>query len=186
MPGDPGGHDDGLGGDPAAGPHVDEGGVQIDVGEPGVVQAAGQELGDALVDVGADPRDGGFGDARLVTQSMHQGVDLAGGDPVDPGLGDDGVEGLVDPAAGIEQGRVEGALAQFGQVEVDLAGRSLQGLGPGAVAPGRARGGALIAGRADLLGGLGVDQVLQAGLEHAPEDLVVGHVRIVQQFRDQG
>lgn len=52
-----------------------------------------------------------------------------GGDPVDPGLGGHGVEGLVD-----------------------LAGVGLRGLGPGAVTPGGPGGVALIAPGADLGG----------------------------------
>ena len=65
--------------------HVQVGGVDEQVGEPGAVQAAGQELVHALVDLLADPRDRGPGDPRLVAQGLDEVVDLAGGDPLDSG-----------------------------------------------------------------------------------------------------
>ena len=42
-----------------------------------------------------------------------------------------------------------------------------------------------VAPRADHGGGLGVDQVLQPGLEQAPEDLVVSKIGVGQDFPDQ-
>ena len=45
--------------------------------------------------------------------------------------------------------------------------------------------GALIALRADHGGGLGVDQILQPGLEQAPEDLVVSKIGVGKDFPDQ-
>lgn len=48
------------------------GGVQERVGEPGVVEAACREVGDGLVDVGADPRHGRTANSGLVAQSAHQ------------------------------------------------------------------------------------------------------------------
>ena len=45
--------------------------------------------------------------------------------------------------------------------------------------------GALVAPRADHGGGLGVDQILQPGLEQTPEDLVVSQIGVGQDFPDQ-
>src|SRR3954471_20276603 len=72
------GHGDHLGGGVA---HVQVGGVQVDVGEGDVVQAAGSERGDHLVQAGADPGDLGPGDPRVDPQRGDQVVDGAGGDP---------------------------------------------------------------------------------------------------------
>ena len=45
-----------------------------------------------------------------------------GRDPVDVGLHDDGVEGLVDASAGLEDGREEAAAAQLGDGQLHVAG----------------------------------------------------------------
>ena len=78
--------------------------------------------------------------------------------------------GLVDPPAGVEQGREERAGAKLGDGQFHLAGGGGHRLGPRAVAAVGALRRALIAPRADHGGGLGVDQVLQPGLEQTPED----------------
>lgn len=81
-----GGHDNGLGDDPAAfvvdpaaAADVDVGRVEVDVGEPGVGQRSGEELLDGLVDVGTDPRDGGLRDSGVDAESFDQVIDCAGG-----------------------------------------------------------------------------------------------------------
>ena len=78
--------------------------------------------------------------------------------------------GLVHPPAGVEQGREERSGAKLGDGQFHLPGGGGHGLGPRAVAPVGAMRGALVAPRADHGGGLGVDQVLQPGLEQAAED----------------
>ena len=45
--------------------------------------------------------------------------------------------------------------------------------------------GALVAPRADHGGGLGVDQILQPGLEQTPEDVIVSQIRVGKDFPDQ-
>ena len=50
-----GGHHQGPADHPPAHPHVQVGGVDEQVGEPGVIQRPGEELLDPLVDVLADP-----------------------------------------------------------------------------------------------------------------------------------
>ena len=42
-----------------------------------------------------------------------------------------------------------------------------------------------VALRADHGGGLGVDQILQPGLEQTPEDVIVSQIRVGQDFPDQ-
>src|SRR3954453_21258634 len=84
---DPGGHDDGhrhdLGGGVA---DMQVGGVEVDVGELGVVQPAGPERGDDLVEAGADPGHLGLGDPGVDAQRGDQVVDAAGRDAADVGL----------------------------------------------------------------------------------------------------
>ena len=72
--------------------------------------------------------------------------------------------------AGVEQGGEERAGAKLGDGQFHLPGGGGHGLGPRAVAAVGALRGALVALRADHGGGLGVDQVLQPGLEQTPED----------------
>ena len=133
----------------------------------------------------ADPRDRGPGDPGLVAQGPHEVVDLAGGDPLDPRGADHGVQGLVHPLAGVEQGGEERPRAQLGDRELDLAGGGGHGLGPRAVAAVGALRRALVALRADHGGGLGVDQVLQPGPEQTSEDVIVSQIRVGQDFPDQ-
>ncbi len=46
--------------------------------------------------------------------------------------------------------------------------------------------GPFVAFGADLGGCFGIDQVLESGLEHAPEDVGMGQVGIGEDFADQG
>ena len=75
------------------------GGIEPDVGEPAVVEPAPPKGPDRLVETGTDAADLGFGDPRLRTHGLDEVVDGPGRDPVDVGLHDDGVEGLVDAPA---------------------------------------------------------------------------------------
>ena len=93
--------------------------------------------------------------------------------------------GLVDPFAWAEQGREERPLPQLGDGQVHLPGRGGQLLGTLAVSSVGARTGALIGACADRGGGLGVDQVLQAGLKQTTEDVIMGQVRVGQDFLNQ-
>ena len=109
-----------------------------------------------------------FGDAAGPAQRLHQGVDLAGGDPAGVGLHDDGVEGLIDPTAGFEPVGEEAALPEFGDGQGEIA--HLGGEQPLPVAV--AVGGALIRAALMELGAsegrnLGLQQVLEA----PPHDL---------------
>ena len=130
-----GGHHQGPADHPAPRPHVQVRGVDEQVGEPGVVQAAGEELLDALVNVLADPGDRGPGDPGLIAQGLDQVVDLARGDPFDPRGADHRVQGLVHPPARVEQGREEGSGPKLGNGELDLPGGGGHRLEALAVAP---------------------------------------------------
>lgn len=174
---DGGGDHERLGDDPASHSDGEVGGVQEQVGEPGVVEAACQEVGDGLVDLGADPRHGRTAHTGLVAQGAHQLVDLTGGDAVDPGLADHRVQGLVDPSARRKQGGEERSFPQLGDRQFHLASRRRQRLGARPVPPGRALGGPLVRGRTDPRGRFGVDQVLQSRLQHPSEHVRVGRGR---------
>jgi hypothetical protein len=183
---DSGGHDEGLREDMAADPHVEVGGVQEQVREPDMIQRTGEELVHGLSDLPADPGDRGAGDAGVVAQCPDELVDLAGAHPVDPGLADHRVERLVDPPARSEQAREERPFPQLRNRQVNLAGRSCERLGPGAVAAGDPFRGALVRGGADLHRGFRVDQILQPGLQHPTEHVRVGQLRVGENFCDQG
>ena len=96
----PAGDDDGLGGDVVVVAHVQVGGVQEDVGELLVVEAAGPKGPDHLVETRTDAADLGLLDPGPDPEGPHQLVDRARRDPAHVGLHHDGIEGLVDTPAG--------------------------------------------------------------------------------------
>ena len=130
-------------------------GVQVDVGEPSVVEWAVAEGLDSLVQLGADAAHLAPGDPRGDLQRGHQVVDRASGDPLHAGLHHDGVEGLVDSAAGLQERGEVAAPPQLGDPDFEVAGLGRQGLRPVAVALGEEVCGPLVAGGADHQGSLG-------------------------------
>lgn len=72
---------------------LDVGGVEMDVGEAGVIQRPGAKRVELLVEVRADPGDLALRYAGVRAESLGKG-----GDAVDVSFHDDRVEGLVDPA----------------------------------------------------------------------------------------
>ncbi len=78
---DAGRDDESLRDDAATHAHVEVGRVQEQVGEPGVIDPAVQELVHGFVDLGADPRDRRPADAGPVAQGSHPLLDLAGAHP---------------------------------------------------------------------------------------------------------
>ncbi len=60
-------------------------------------------------------------DALLRADGGDQGVDLAGGDAVDPGLHDQRAERLIDPAPGLEDRGEEAARTKFWDRERNVA-----------------------------------------------------------------
>ena len=127
-----------------------------------MIEAAIPELGHRLVQLGADAADLALGHAGVDAQGSDQVVDLAGRHPVHEGLHDHRPQSPVDAPAGLQQGREEAAVAQLGDGQLDVAGLGRQQPHPVAVALVGAGVGALVAGGADHLGGLQVDE----GLEH--------------------
>ena len=134
--------------------------VQVDVGEPHVVQPPLAEHGQLAVQVLADPRDLALGDPGVRAQGLDQVVDRSRGHAVDVGLHDDGEQGLVDPAAPFQQDGEETARPQLGDAQPQVAGLGGEGLLPVAVAQGGARVGVLVPFGSDPGRGLGLDQLL--------------------------
>jgi hypothetical protein len=152
-----------------------------------VVEAAGAERPDDLVEAGADARHLGLGDPRFDAQRGDQVVDGAGGHAVDVGLDHHRVQGLVDAAARFQDRRKERALAELGDAQLDVAGLGRHQPGPGAVAVRDPGVGAFIAGGADLLARFGLDQLLhhQAnGIAHEV-DALAGTERVQQLGQDR-
>jgi len=116
------------------------GGVEVDVGEAGMVERPTQKGFHLLVKALADAAHLRFGDAAGPAQGLHQGVDHPRGDAAGGGLHHHGVEGLVDPATRLEPVGEEAALPQVGDSQAENA--HLGGKQPLAVAV--AVGGALI------------------------------------------
>jgi hypothetical protein len=90
---------------------------------------------------------------------------------VDVCLDDDGVKGLVDAAAAFEQAGEEAAGADLGDRQVQVPGLRGQHLVAVTVAPGRTGLGVLPGLRADVGGGLGLDEFLQDPLGQDPDQL---------------
>jgi len=76
---------------------------------------------------------------------------------------------LVDATAPLQQRREERPGSQLGDLHLDVAGRRRHPLGPMPIAMHRAPIGALVASRADRLGGLSLDQRLQSGADQLGE-----------------
>jgi hypothetical protein len=92
-------------------------------------------------------------------------------------------QGPVDAATRLQQGREEGALPQFGNLELDVAGLGRQQPRSGAAALGRALLAGLIGPGADVLGGLGLDQRLQhQGERFADEVEVTAGAQCIEQL----
>ena len=131
-----------------------------------------------------DPRHLGLGDAGVGAERDHQIVDAAGRDAVDVGLHHHRIQGLVDPAAGFEDGREERALPQFRDPQLDVAGLGRQQLRAGAVAFGHPVLAAFVAVGADHARGFELDQLLQHGADRLADHVnAVAGAERVQQLR---
>jgi hypothetical protein len=124
-----------------------------------------------LIQAGADPRHLGLGDPGVDAQSGDQVIDRTGGDPVHVGLHDHRVQGLIDPPAWFQDHREERALTQLRDPQRHIPGLGGQLPVPVTVALGRARRRAFVAGRADHLGRLGLDQLLQHHPNRLPDQI---------------
>ncbi len=84
------------------------------------------------------------------------------GDATDVGLHDHRIQGLIDPAAGLEDRGDEAAGPQFGDLQREISHLGGQGAGPVAVAVAEPLLGALMAVSTEEGGNLQLDQLLQA------------------------
>jgi hypothetical protein len=100
---DSGGHDHGLGDDPAVDSGLAVGGVHEDVGEGLAGQRPVPEGRDLGVQISADAADLRLGDAAVRPQSPDEVVNLAGAHPVQIGLHHHREQGLVNPPAALQQ-----------------------------------------------------------------------------------
>lgn len=143
-------------------PPFEVGGIEVDVGVAAALQRPAQECLHLLVDVLTDTAHLGLGDAALGTQRRYQGIDLAGGDATDVGLHDYRVQGLIDPATGLQDRGQEAPLAEFGDQQVDVTHLGGQAAGPVAVAVAEPFFAALMAVVTQKGSDLQLDQLLQA------------------------
>ena len=158
-------------------PAVKVGGIEVEVGVASLVEGPVEEGLHLLVDLLTDAAHLRLGDAALHPQGRHQGVHLAGGDPADVGLHDHAVEGLIHPAAGLENRGQEAPGAQFGDQQVAVARLGGQAAGPVAVAVAEPLLGALMAISAEHGRGLQLDQLLQSAA-HQLRDQIPGGAAI--------
>jgi hypothetical protein len=160
----PGGHDHRLGDHPAVDPGLAVGGVEEHIREALAGQRAIPERRHLLVQISADAAHLRLADAAVGAQGPHQVVDLAGGDPMQIGLHDHREQGLVDPAAPLQQRGEERPSPQLGDTQLQIPSGRGAHAGPVAVALGQPLRAALVRGGADHRGELGLDQRLVDGL----------------------
>ena len=160
----PHGDDDSAGADllSLAQPPLEVGGVQVDIGVAAALQRPAQEGLHLLVDLLTDTAHLGLGDAALRAQRRHQGIDLPGGDATDVGLHDHCVQGLIDPAAGLEYRGEKAAGSQFWDLQREIPHLGGQGAGPVTVAVAESLLAALMAVGTQKGSDLQLDQLLQA------------------------
>lgn len=162
-------HDKGLGDHVRTHPHLAIRRVEEHVRERGVRESAVVESGDLGVEACADAGDLGLRHSRAHAQRGDEVVDTAGRDAVDVGLHDHRMQGLVDPSAAFEQRGEERAGPQFGDLDLDVAAGGRDRLAAVSVAVRGSGVGAFVAAGAESLGGLGFDQLLQAGADQFGE-----------------
>ena len=163
------------------------GGVQIDVGELDVIEPAGAEGADDLIETGTDPRHLGLGDPRVDAQGGDEVVDRAGRHPVDVGLHHHRVQRLVDAAPWLEDRREERSFAQLGDLQLDVAGLGRQQTWPGPIALSDSGVGAFVAVGADPLGRFDLDQLLHHQTHRVTDevDTLAGTERVQQLGQDR-
>ena len=159
--GDPGRDHDRLADHGRALVGLDVRGVEEHVREGDMVEAPLAEGADDRVELAADPAHLALADPGVDAQGPHEVVDLAGADAVDVRLHHDRPQGAVDPPPRLEQAGQERALAELGDVQLDVARLGGEQPGPAPVAVGRALVGPLVPPGADRLRGLGLDELLE-------------------------
>ena len=116
----------GLGDHPAVDPGLAVGGVHEHIGEALAGQRAVPERRDLLVEVSADAGDLALADAAVGTQRPDQVVDLTGRDAVQIRLHDHREQGLIDPAAALQQAGEERPGPQLGDAQLQIPSRGRQ------------------------------------------------------------
>jgi hypothetical protein len=170
------GDDDGPGADlqRLAEPAVEVGGVEVEVRVTAAVERPLQEGLDLGIKALADAAHLRAGDAGLGADRLDQGVNFAGGDTLDPGLHDHGVQGLIDPSPGLQDRGEEAAGAEFGDREREVAHLGGEQAWPAAVAVAPAFLAALVAVGPEHGGDLQLDQLLQAVARQLGDQLPSG------------
>lgn len=163
--------DDGLGDHLCPLVRLDEGGVEEDVREADMIEAALAELAHDAIELTADTTDLALLHARIDAERHHEIIDLACRDPVDTGLHAHRPERPVDPSSGLEQRREETALPELRDVELDVTRPGGQESGSAAVAVGRTVLAALVSPRADDLTRLELDELLEHESHRIAQDI---------------
>jgi hypothetical protein len=136
------------------------GGVEKHGGEVLRGQGAVAELGNFLVQTRADPRHLRFGDPGVSAERFDEVIHFAGRDAVDVGLHHDREQGLVNPAAPLQQRGEERTGAQLRDLQIKISGRGRQRPRADAVAVRGAVAGTFERGGADERGRFRIDQFL--------------------------
>ena len=92
------------------------------------------------------------------------------------GLDHDGVEGLIDPTATLQDRGEEAALADLRDLEGEIPGLRGDLPGSGSIPPGRPRQAPLMRLGADVVGGLLIDQGLIEESHHLAHEIEVGTI----------
>ena len=100
------------------------------------------------------------------------------------GLDHDGVEGLIDPTATLQDRGEEAALADLRDLEGEIPGLRGDLPGSGSVPPGRPRQAPLMRLGADVVGGLLIDQGLVEEGHHLAHQIEIG--ALVDSIRERG
>ncbi|MCS3842375.1 hypothetical protein HDC95_000640 [Microbacterium sp. AK031] len=152
--------DDSLRDDPPADPSFAIGRIEEHIRIRGVGEGPVAERDNILVQVRADPRHLGFGDAGVRAERFHEVIDLASAHTVNIGLHDHREHGLINTAAPLQQRREEGPLPQPREPQLEIPSRGRQGARAGAIALRGPRRSALERGGADERGRFRIDQLL--------------------------
>jgi len=158
---------------------VAHGGVEPDV-RIRLIERAVAELGELLVEEGADPAHLAAADAAA-TQGSHEVIDLARADAEHVSLLDHRQERSVDASPWLEQGREEAARAQLGDLQLEASRAGVEDPLPVAVAVRGACRRSLVRAGADLRGRLSFDQPLHGVFENAPEHVRVSALQLIEQ-----
>jgi hypothetical protein len=183
---DAGGHNHGLGDDPAVDPRLAVGGVEEHVGKRGVGQGSVPEAGHFGVEIGADTGDLELADAGVGAERLDQIVDRPGQDAVQVGLHHHREQRLIHPPPAFQQRREERPGPQLRDPQLQIPGRGRQDPRPMPVPLGQPRLGPPVRAGADHRRQLGLDQRLIDRARGPPDPVIdIGRLQRIQ-HRKQG